>query len=65
MSRGAARTVRAGRRAVEVQRPGKVLFPGRDGTPGYAEGGLARPGAPVAVPLAWKQVDDPEPGARR
>jgi bifunctional non-homologous end joining protein LigD len=50
---------------VEIQRPGKVLFPGRDGTPESTKGDLARPGAPVAVHLAWKQVDDPEPGARR
>lgn len=53
MSHGAARTVRAGRRTVEIQRPGKVLFPGRDGAPEYTKGDLAdyyRAVAPYLLP---------------
>ncbi|MGW2951918.1 non-homologous end-joining DNA ligase [Streptomyces eurythermus] len=53
MSHGAARTVRAGRRTVEIQRPGKVLFPGRDGAPEYTKGDLAdyyRSVAPYLLP---------------
>ncbi|MFF5436039.1 non-homologous end-joining DNA ligase [Streptomyces achromogenes] len=53
MSHGAARAVRAGRRTVEIQRPGKVLFPGRDGAPEYTKGDLAdyyRAVAPYLLP---------------
>ncbi|MET7407486.1 non-homologous end-joining DNA ligase [Streptomyces parvulus] len=35
-----ARSVRAGRRTLEVHRPGKVLFPATDGTPEYTKGDL-------------------------
>ncbi|CAM5401699.1 hypothetical protein SGLAM104S_05755 [Streptomyces glaucescens] len=38
MSGADARRVRAGRRTVEVRRPGKVLFPGGDGHPEYTKG---------------------------
>ncbi|CAL9288890.1 non-homologous end-joining DNA ligase [Streptomyces sp. SudanB182_2057] len=53
MSHDAARTVRAGRRTVEIRRPGKVLFPGRDGAPEYTKGDLAdyyRSVAPYLLP---------------
>ncbi|MEV4336494.1 ATP-dependent DNA ligase [Streptomyces sp. NPDC049590] len=53
MSHGAARTIRAGRHTVELQRPGKVLFPGRAGAPGYTKGDLAdyyRSVAPYLLP---------------
>lgn len=40
MSPGAARTVRAGRRTVEVHRPDKVLFPAREGQPRLTKGDL-------------------------
>ncbi|MEU2438025.1 non-homologous end-joining DNA ligase [Streptomyces rubradiris] len=53
MSHGTARTVRAGRRTVEIRRPGKVLFPGRDGAPAYTKGDLAdyyRSVAPYLLP---------------
>lgn len=53
MSRGDARTLRAGRRTVEIQRPGKVLFPGSGGTPEYTKGDLAdyyRAVAPYLLP---------------
>lgn len=53
-------TVRAGRRTVRIDRPGKVLFPA---DAPYAVRSLQ--GAPVAAPLAWDDVDDPEVGARR
>jgi bifunctional non-homologous end joining protein LigD len=36
-----ARSIRAGRRTVEVRRPGKVLFPGGDGAKEYTKGDLA------------------------
>jgi bifunctional non-homologous end joining protein LigD len=48
-----ARTVRAGRRTVEVRRPGKVLFPGGDGHPEYTKGDLVdyyRSVAPFLLP---------------
>ncbi|MEU6664961.1 non-homologous end-joining DNA ligase [Streptomyces sp. NPDC046727] len=41
MSRGDTRAVRAGRRTVEIQRPGKVLFPGGGGAEEYTKGDLA------------------------
>ncbi|MFF9156934.1 non-homologous end-joining DNA ligase [Streptomyces sp. NPDC014846] len=41
MSPGDARTVRAGRRTVRIQRPGKVLFPGGAGVAEYTKGDLA------------------------
>ncbi|WP_030346750.1 non-homologous end-joining DNA ligase [Streptomyces sp. NRRL S-1022] len=53
MTRGDARTIRAGRRTVEIQRPGKVLFPGRGGTGQYTKGDLAdyyRSVAPYLLP---------------
>ncbi|MFD0318290.1 non-homologous end-joining DNA ligase [Streptomyces flavalbus] len=54
MSRGAVRTVRAGRRTVEVQRADKVLFPARDGdAPGHTKGDLVdyyRSVAPYLLP---------------
>ncbi|MFI9804746.1 non-homologous end-joining DNA ligase [Streptomyces sp. NPDC052301] len=53
MSRGDARTVRAGRRTVEIQRPGKVLFPGDGGAKEYTKGDLAdyyRSVAPYLLP---------------
>ncbi|WP_077799351.1 non-homologous end-joining DNA ligase [Streptomyces sp. JHA26] len=58
MSQDAVRTVRAGRRTVEVHRPGKVLFPagnGRDGNGGeeYTKGDLVdyhRAVAPFMLP---------------
>ncbi|MEU2711832.1 non-homologous end-joining DNA ligase [Streptomyces sp. NPDC007205] len=48
-----ARTLRAGRRSVAVQRPGKVLFPGRGGAREYTKGDLAdyyRSVAPYLLP---------------
>ena len=48
-----ARRVRAGRRTVEVRRPGKVLFPGGDGHPEYTKGDLVdyyRSVAPFLLP---------------
>ncbi|MYW49189.1 non-homologous end-joining DNA ligase [Streptomyces sp. SID161] len=53
MSHGDARAVRAGRRTVEIQRPGKVLFPGRGGAGEYTKGDLAdyyRAVAPYMLP---------------
>ncbi|MFH8337354.1 non-homologous end-joining DNA ligase [Streptomyces sp. AM6-12] len=53
MTDGAPRRIRAGRRAVEIQRPGKILFPGRGGTPEYTKGDLAeyyRSVAPYLLP---------------
>ncbi|MER7496493.1 non-homologous end-joining DNA ligase [Streptomyces pharetrae] len=53
MSGADARTVRAGRRTVEVRRPGKVLFPGGDGHPEYTKGDLVdyyRSVAPFLLP---------------
>ncbi len=42
MSRDDARTIRAGRRSVRIQRPGKVLFPRRRGERReYTKGDLA------------------------
>ncbi|MFF3918939.1 non-homologous end-joining DNA ligase [Streptomyces sp. NPDC001852] len=38
---GEPRSIRAGRRAVEIQRPGKVLFPGGGGAKEYTKGDLA------------------------
>ncbi|MCC9154948.1 non-homologous end-joining DNA ligase [Streptomyces parvulus] len=48
-----ARSVRAGRRTLEVHRPGKVLFPATDGTPEYTKGDLVdyhRAVAPFMLP---------------
>ncbi|MGW1808967.1 non-homologous end-joining DNA ligase [Streptomyces sp. NPDC002078] len=48
-----ARTVRAGRRTVDIQRPGKVLFPGGAGAEEYTKGDLAdyyRSVAPYMLP---------------
>jgi bifunctional non-homologous end joining protein LigD len=48
-----ARTVRAGRHTVEIQRPGKVLFPGGAGAEEYTKGDLAdyyRSIAPYMLP---------------
>ncbi|WP_086739035.1 non-homologous end-joining DNA ligase [Streptomyces glaucescens] len=53
MSGADARRVRAGRRTVEVRRPGKVLFPGGDGHPEYTKGDLVdyyRSVAPFLLP---------------
>ncbi|MFG2353121.1 non-homologous end-joining DNA ligase [Streptomyces sp. NPDC048521] len=53
MSRGDARAIRAGRRTVEIQRPGKVLFPGGAGAKEYTKGDLAdyyRSVAPYLLP---------------
>ncbi|AWT46352.1 MULTISPECIES: non-homologous end-joining DNA ligase [Streptomyces] len=53
MSRGGARTVRAGRRTVEVHRPDKVLFPGGADTKEYTKGDLVdyyRSVAPFMLP---------------
>ncbi|MEV6840754.1 non-homologous end-joining DNA ligase [Streptomyces sp. NPDC051133] len=53
MSRGDARPLRAGRRTVEIQRPGKVLFPGGGGAKEYTKGDLAdyyRAVAPYLLP---------------
>ncbi|MEV5872846.1 non-homologous end-joining DNA ligase [Streptomyces sp. NPDC052101] len=53
MSDADARTMRAGRRTVEIQRPGKVLFPGRGGAAEYTKGDLAdyyRSIAPYLLP---------------
>ncbi|MBY8845663.1 non-homologous end-joining DNA ligase [Streptomyces sp. SP2-10] len=53
MSRGDARSIRAGRRTVEIQRPGKVLFPGGGGAKEYTKGDLAdyyRSVAPYLLP---------------
>ncbi|MEU3027271.1 hypothetical protein ACPCBC_00445 [Streptomyces incarnatus] len=41
MSEDADRPIRAGRRAVRIQWPGKILFPGHWGAPEHTEGGLA------------------------
>ncbi|MEW2624441.1 non-homologous end-joining DNA ligase [Streptomyces sp. NPDC048106] len=41
MSEGEARPIRAGRRTVRIQRPEKVLFPGREGAKEYTKGDLA------------------------
>ncbi|MFR9788021.1 non-homologous end-joining DNA ligase [Streptomyces sp. MB22_4] len=41
MNDGEPRPIRAGRRTVEIQRPGKVLFPGRGGAKEYTKGDLA------------------------
>ncbi|MET9009522.1 non-homologous end-joining DNA ligase [Streptomyces olivaceoviridis] len=53
MSRDDARTLRAGRRSVEIKRPGKVLFPGGGGAKEYTKGDLAdyyRSVAPYLLP---------------
>lgn len=53
MSSDDVRTVRAGRRTVEVHRPDKVLFPGADGAKEYTKGDLVdyyRSVAPFMVP---------------
>ncbi|MET8561885.1 non-homologous end-joining DNA ligase [Streptomyces flaveolus] len=53
MSRDDARTIRAGRRTVEIKRPGKVLFPGGGGAKEYTKGDLAdyyRSVAPYLLP---------------
>ncbi|BCM70659.1 hypothetical protein EASAB2608_05993 [Streptomyces sp. EAS-AB2608] len=53
MSRDDARTIRAGRRSVRIQRPGKVLFPGGGGAKEYTKGDLAdyyRAVAPYLLP---------------
>ncbi|WP_432056342.1 non-homologous end-joining DNA ligase [Streptomyces sp. bgisy022] len=50
---GSDRTVRAGRRSVEVRRPDKVLFPGGRGTRAYTKGDLIeyhRAVAPFLLP---------------
>ncbi|MFB8771630.1 non-homologous end-joining DNA ligase [Streptomyces broussonetiae] len=53
MNHGAVRTVRAGRRTVEVRRADKVLFPGGPGHPAYTKGDLVdyyRSVAPYLLP---------------
>ncbi|MFF5157640.1 non-homologous end-joining DNA ligase [Streptomyces sp. NPDC000348] len=53
MSDDGARTVRAGRRRVEIHRPGKVLFPGGGDTGEYTKGDLVdyhRAVAPFMLP---------------
>ncbi|MEU9169618.1 non-homologous end-joining DNA ligase [Streptomyces sp. NPDC048420] len=53
MTKDAVRTVRAGRRTVEVHRPDKVLFPGGDGVKEYTKGDLIdyyRAVAPFMLP---------------
>ncbi|MFB9350838.1 non-homologous end-joining DNA ligase [Streptomyces heliomycini] len=53
MSDDGPRTVRAGRRRVEIHRPGKVLFPGGGGTGEYTKGDLVdyhRAVAPFMLP---------------
>ncbi|POX61475.1 ATP-dependent DNA ligase [Streptomyces sp. Ru62] len=53
MSPDDARTLRAGRRTVEIKRPGKVLFPGGGGAKEYTKGDLAdyyRSVAPYLLP---------------
>ncbi|MFJ7150649.1 non-homologous end-joining DNA ligase [Streptomyces sp. NPDC100445] len=53
MSDGGALTLRAGRRTVEIRRPGKVLFPGGGRTAQYTKGDLAeyyRAVAPYMLP---------------
>ncbi|MEU2063232.1 non-homologous end-joining DNA ligase [Streptomyces sp. NPDC013455] len=53
MSDAGARAVRAGRRTVRIQRPGKVLFPGRGGAKEYTKADLAdyyRSVAPYLLP---------------
>ncbi|MES4889563.1 non-homologous end-joining DNA ligase [Streptomyces sp. NPDC096012] len=53
MSQGDVRTVRVGRRTVRIQRPGKVLFPGRGTAKEYTKGDLAdyyRAVAPYLLP---------------
>ncbi|MFE4053451.1 non-homologous end-joining DNA ligase [Streptomyces sp. YIM B13518] len=53
MSDDGSRTVRAGRRRVEIHRPGKVLFPGDGGTGEYTKGDLVdyhRAVAPFMLP---------------
>ncbi|WP_330336942.1 non-homologous end-joining DNA ligase [Streptomyces sp. NBC_00557] len=50
---GDARSIRAGRRTVRIQRPGKVLFPGGSGAKEYTKGDLAdyyRSVAPAMLP---------------
>ncbi|MEV5312006.1 non-homologous end-joining DNA ligase [Streptomyces sp. NPDC052610] len=53
MTDAGTRSVRAGRRTVEVRRPGKVLFPAGDGHPEYTKGDLVdyyRSVAPFMLP---------------
>ncbi|MFJ6392759.1 non-homologous end-joining DNA ligase [Streptomyces sp. NPDC091972] len=53
MSGDDVRTVRAGKRTVQVHRPGKVLFPGGDGAKEYTKGDLVdyyRAVAPFMLP---------------
>lgn len=53
MSDDGPRTVRAGRRPVEIHRPGKVLFPGGGGAEEYTKGDLVdyhRAVAPFMLP---------------
>ncbi|MFD7703100.1 non-homologous end-joining DNA ligase [Streptomyces caelestis] len=53
MSDDGSRTVRAGRRRVEIHRPGKVLFPGAGGAGEYTKGDLVdyhRAVAPFMLP---------------
>ncbi|MER7486935.1 non-homologous end-joining DNA ligase [Streptomyces sp. NPDC126497] len=53
MSDDGTRTVRAGRRSLEIHRPGKVLFPGAGGTGEYTKGDLVdyhRAVAPFMLP---------------
>ncbi|MGX1134354.1 bifunctional non-homologous end joining protein LigD [Streptomyces glaucescens] len=53
MTGAGTRTVRAGRRTVEVRRPGKVLFPAGGGHPEYTKGDLVdyyRSVAPFMLP---------------
>ncbi|MEU3861108.1 non-homologous end-joining DNA ligase [Streptomyces sp. NPDC028722] len=53
MSDGGALRLRAGRRTVEIRRPGKVLFPGGGGAKEYTKGDLAdyyRSVAPYMLP---------------
>ncbi|MEW2515336.1 non-homologous end-joining DNA ligase [Streptomyces sp. NPDC046870] len=53
MSGDDARAIRAGRRTVEIKRPGKVLFPGGGGAKEYTKGDLAdyyRSVAPYLLP---------------
>lgn len=60
MSDDGPRTVRAGRRSVEIHRPERLRADrGRPRTV------RALPGALVAVPVSWDQLDDPDLHARR